>query len=471
VTRRSSTPACDPEAAELADPGFAARLERARDQRRQVLADRSNASIIDAIAQTARDWLDDRDAILSRTAAELEPALGLAAGMLERGLGYTFEALRHDALERLVAEQAEDPLALERIVSSITDGPRRLLGPDVVLHMLAGNVPGLAVPAVAVALIARSVVVVRDSTRQPLLTARFVDTLAARAPDLAAMIVPVAWRSQGGTAPSALARHVDRVELYGADDTIARLSGGFEQADVVRRGTRVSAALVTGDFDDDFDASAADNDARSAAQSIALDVVMYDGLGCLSPSVVVVEGDAARAERFAVALGGALEEIERRWPRRRRDLRTEASRRAFLDAAEAAELGGRGRLIMAGSTTGAPDVAGATSPVSATGTSWAIRFDPDGGIECGPGTRCVTVIRTRDRSATLARLRAAVSPLAAVGVASSDAEPATILVEQLEEVGATIVCAAGRMQAPPIDRDPDGGRRLADLLRWREVRS
>lgn len=469
MSRRSSISAVGPSPRRLAgvagepgephDPDFADALERARQQRRQVLVGRSNADIIAAIAQTASDWLDDRGAILTRTAAELEPALGLAAGMLARGLGYTFEALRRDALERLVAEQAENPRALERAVSSSSGRPRRLLGPEAVLHMLAGNVPGLAVPAVAVSLLARSVIVVRDSARQPLFTARFVESLAARAPDLAAMVVPVTWTSEDGKVPAALARSVDRVELYGADDTIARLSGAFERADVVRRGTRVSTALVTGDCD----VSSGGGAAAAAARNVAMDVVMYDGLGCLSPSVVIVEGTTDRAERFAVTLGGALQELERRWPRHRRDVRTEASRRAFLEAAEAAEITGRGRLI-----TG-PGATCATSTTSASPAAWAVRFDPDRAIEFGPGARCVTVISARDRAATLARLCAAASPLAAVGVASPGAEPTSDLVEQLEGAGAAIVCAAGRMQAPPIDRDPDGGRRLADLLRWREV--
>ena len=56
--------------------------------------------VVEALAAAAGDWLDDRGGILSRTAAELEPVVGLHAGMLERGLGLTFSSLDRSARSR-----------------------------------------------------------------------------------------------------------------------------------------------------------------------------------------------------------------------------------------------------------------------------------------------------------------------------------------------------------------------------------
>lgn len=425
-------------------------LARARALRRYVLDGRSNAAIIDAIACTAADWTQDRGGSLSRTAADLEARLGLSADMVRVGLSYTFAALAHDALERVVAEQAEDPRALEAPVTNAQGARRRLGGPPVVLHALAGNVPGLAIPAVCVSLLARSVAVVRDSARQPLLTERFVASLAARAPELAGMIVPVAWSSDAARPPVELTRTAQRVELYGADETIERLTPRFAGAEVVAHATRVSAALVPGD------AFNADDEDRTASwiAPLAEDVAIYDGLGCLSPAVVIVEGEVARARRVAALLADALAALARRWPRQPRDVRGETARRAFVDGAEAAELAGRGELRA--------DV----------GNGWAVWLDLERRpIECGPGLRCVRVIPSPSASATLALLAAAASPLASVGVACARDTPAPALVAALVSAGASIVCPVGRMQAPPIDRDPQGRRRLADLLAWREVQA
>jgi hypothetical protein len=56
-------------------------------------------------------------------------------------------------------------------------------------------------------------------------------------------------------------------------------------------------------------------DLASAARAVAGDVVLFDQRGCLSPRVVLVEGDAARAETFADAIHAELERFDTAVPR------------------------------------------------------------------------------------------------------------------------------------------------------------
>src|SRR5690606_17223353 len=53
------------------------------------------------------------------------------------------------------------------------------------------------------------------------------------------------------------------------------------------------------------------------ARGVALDVALWDQLGCLSPIAAYVLGERRAAERFAEALAAALAALERRMPRGR----------------------------------------------------------------------------------------------------------------------------------------------------------
>ncbi len=415
------------------------RLAEAHAARERVRAGYSNARISDAIVATAEDWLGDHSGLLSTTARELSEPLLLDEDMIRRGLQLTFAALNPDAFESLILEQAGEPESLE---PGASQGTRRG-GPVAVVHMLAGNIPGLAIHPLAVSLLARTVAVVRDSARQPLVTERFIRSLREHDADLAAMLVNVNWNS--ATAPPGdVIACAQRVEIYGSDATVAAITPTVKAPDGVRdivsRATRVSAAVV-----------AIDADAEEAAAAIAHDAALYDGQGCLSPETVIVEGDSQRTDSLMEAIANELEHLEQRWPRRTRELEAEAARRAWIDNAELTEISGRGRLL------------------TGDRQSWAVASSEEEGagtrITARPGLRCLRIVRSPDREGTLARLREAQHPLAAVGYATT-AETAAMdsMAADLRSTGPAIVCPAGLMQAPGIDRDPDGGLRLADLL-------
>ena len=274
------------------------RLAEAHAARERVRAGYSNARIIDAIVATAEDWLTDHNSLLSSTARELSDPLRLHEDMIQRGLQLTFAALNPDAFESLIIEQVGVPESLE---PGTGNGIRRG-GPVAVLHMLAGNVPGLAIHPLAVSLLARTVAVVRDSARQPLVTERFIRSLGEHDADLAAMLVRVDWDSDTAP-PGEVIACAERVEIYGSDTTVAAISPIVNATDgrraVVDRGTRVSAAVV-----------AIDADAEEAAAAIAHDAALYDGQGCLSPETVIVEGDSQRTDSLMDAIANELEHLE-----------------------------------------------------------------------------------------------------------------------------------------------------------------
>jgi hypothetical protein len=151
--------------------------------------------------------------------------------------------------------------------------------------VIAANVCTSALRAIAVALAVAPSVVVRPSSRDPVLAEILGRELGADA----------AFRAAGGSIE--LAREIraeagDELHVYGSDQTVEALRGAAKPGVVVRgHGTGLGIAVIGAMVDD-----------RSAARAVARDVIPFDQRGCLSPRAVLVEGDAARAIAFGHAL-------------------------------------------------------------------------------------------------------------------------------------------------------------------------
>jgi hypothetical protein len=275
---------------------------------------------------------------------------------------------------------------------------------------------------------------VRESARQPGITKRFVESIRESDPLLADTFVVI--EGLRGNENEAAVRSAGRIEISGSDKTVATLSSRYRTiaaGEIVEHGTRTSAVVV---------AEAAD--LERAAQGTALDAAIYEGRGCLAPDVAYVEGEAERAKEFSEKLGDALAGFETRWPRCRQTLEEEAARRAFIDTAELAALEGAGCSIVQGG-----------------GGAWCVAVGPPQNFGSGPGHRCLRVVATETRRATLKLLMDGPVPLAGLAVAGETIDEAA---DSLRDTGATLVCETGELARPPLCWRQDGRPRLAGLL-------
>lgn len=405
---------------------LAAAMTVATRYRCDLVATYSTDRIVTALARAAADWLRPDEPLRDFAIDAIARVTGCHRDMVATGIDFIFSAVTADGLQRLA--RAEDP-ARETVTGTF-------------FYALAGNVPGQGIPAIARALLSRSIAIVRDSERQPVITAAFRETLRRHEPELAAMVIPVAWSHRSGdrALESAVIKAAARVELYGADRTVSDLAARYrtDASGICElHGARVSAGLVPPGAD-----------LAQAARGFAVDVAMYEGRGCLTPHVILVEGTGSRASEFADALGRELAECEARWPRARGTVEEERDRRQFIDNAE---------LRVLGPPVGRPS---ADRCLIGPSGAWCVHQSSDPTITLGPGLRCVRVATVTDRVAAIAALRAAKPPLAGVGVAGALAGDVTgatggaALSTELRAAGATLVCRAGRMQAPPIDWRP-----------------
>ncbi len=417
-----------------------AALWAAAEARVSVLDSLDTEEILEIIAAAADAWLKPYYRPREDIVRKLSAGLRMNRAMLDKGLDYVFGALDKRSIATLVVNEAENPAALDRAVKRPDGSLRRLAGPPMVLYSTAGNVPGLGIPPLVCCLLARSICVIRDSARQPWLTAAFAATLSEYSEDLGAMVIAAAWDRNDREMERFAFSQASRVELSGSDRVVADVAARNRHDQVVTRGSTLSLGLVPRE---------SDTDRWSAA--FAEDIVMYEGLGCLSPHLILVEGSFARARRMAKSLDLALQRLEKIWPRSELSFDAERGRRAFIGSAEVSVACDPQRMLLRGRND-----------------EWLIHVNPEAPIEAGPGMRCVTIVAVPDRAETAALLREATLPLAAVALAMDEDHSAYPAIRNaLQRCGATLICAPGKMQAPPIYWKQDGRARLGELLAWR----
>lgn len=405
--------------------------------RARVLDEYSTSEIIELLSAAARAWCAPHYARRKSVARELSQVALLDSRMLEDAMDSIFGAISEEGLKSWINAEVVSP---ENLGVLDADSRERLCGPKVIFHALAGNVPGLAIPQICAAILSRSVCVLRESRRQPLLTRAFLDTLAELSPELESMIVQAAWAPGDTLTEKFVVDWADHIEVTGSDQVIRAISSRHQRRNIVAHGTRLSVAVVPSDAQPSL-----------WAEGLARDIVLYDGMGCLSPQLILLEGDTNAAEQLIQPLGIALERLSVLWPRQPRSVAEENYRRAFLADAEVALA----HDPSCGLVLGRDD-------------AWAIRIDPKARWVPGAGLRTVTIVPVQDLDLCLDLIHESETPLAGVSLAAdADSEFFKAFEFESKEAGASLVCKVGDLQRPPITWQPDGAERLGGLVSWR----
>ncbi len=230
---------------------------------------------LDDRVRDVRRWLGAARAVhaeRARHAASISASTGLSIEGVELG----FESLERDAT----------PAELRALVASAGSAEH-------VHVILSANVFVAPLRAIAIARAAAERVTVRPSGRDPTLAVALVDAAGDPA-------VSIAQGRDVAAVPA------DRIDVYGRDETIARVRAAARPGVTVRgHGAGLGIAWVAGP----------EGELAGAACAVAADVVPFDQRGCLSPRVVFVLGTPARGEAFAVALNQGLETLASRVPR------------------------------------------------------------------------------------------------------------------------------------------------------------
>jgi acyl-CoA reductase-like NAD-dependent aldehyde dehydrogenase len=366
----------------IASEELAREVEAARDASRR-LARRPRRQVAAALAAAAARWRDDASLL-----EELPGVAGLSPPVVEAGLAIAAEALDADLMVALAERE-------------LGAGP--LARPWLVAHVLASNVPALALPAIALGCLAGTAVLVKSGRADPFSAPAFRRAIAAEDPELAATVVTAYWPGGDDERERMVLGRADVVVATGHDTTVAALARRLGDR-VVAHGERSSIVAIGRERAVDADVLAA---------QVALDVALHDQRGCLSPHAVYVDGDA---RAFAERLVAALDALAGQLPPGPLEVHERAAHRAAVAEAEWA-----GATVLAG--------VGGTVLVGDDRTPLTV-----------PGRRTVWI-------RPFLSLRDMVPPGTVECVAVAGVQPD---VEALRRLGVARVCAPGRMQRPRL---------------------
>jgi len=394
---------------------------------------RPAAATHDALADVLDAWAAPDSSWQAELVAKLPETTGFSAEMVREGLARGLARYDGAALRALVRAE----------LGALADGVpgAAVFGFETTAAVLGGAIPLPTIVALLAPLALRAPVLVKPAAYDALTPRLFARALAERDPLLGACVESVDFRRDDAAAIAALCR-ADCVAVTGSDAAVAAIDAAITPPRrLLAHGHRFSLALLGPE------ATRGAVGERTTGR-LALDIALWDQLGCLSPvSVVVADPDPGAADRVADALAEALRDLEPRMPRGCVEPAAAAAIARERSEAEMRAAAGRPVRVLA-------------SP----GTAWTVVREADAQPRPAPLHRFVRVQPTADLASALASLHPQRAQLAAVAVAGFGADGPAVAASLLE-LGASRVCTPGTLQTPPLDWPRDGVGVLTPLAR------
>lgn len=325
-----------------------------------------------------------------------------------------------------------DLVRLELGHAEVLDGFRpygggfsRAIPPTNIVHIVSGNTPHAALQTLIRGLLLGA----KNLVKLPSGGLREVDEFIALLPGYLAELVETST-----ALPDAWLRGAGAVVVYGNDETIAHFRSRVPtNVPFQAHGHRVSLGMI---FDDPECVS---------ADAAARDVSLYDQHGCLSPhDIYVRETRPGLARSYAARLAEAMARFNDHTPRKALSIG---------EAAAIADLRASYRFRSASDVR----VQIWESPGS---TDWTVILEEDPWFASSPLNRVVFV---KPLPADFAAMLEPVRPwLGAIGIWPATGDNAS----RVAALGASRICAIGRMQFPPFTWHAEGQPALASLVRW-----
>lgn len=422
-----------------------------KQNREKYLLARSTQNCVEILCGVAENWLQP-EYPFRKLALEKGPATtGFSRGTIANGLDNFFKHFTPENFNALLLQELGHARRLDQIVANSAEEKlsraAAARGPELLVHITAGNIPNPALMSIAFGVITRSAQFVKCATGAAFLPRLFAHSLYEAESKLGACLEIAEWRGGRSDIEKALFAEADCVTATGSDETLAAIRHHVPaHTRFLGYGHRLSFAYVASEALTSFQA-------KKTVAYAATDVVAWNQLGCLSPHVIYVEhGGAVAAEQFSEMLAEELSRREQTEPRGEVSTETAAtiaSRRAFYEVRAAHS----------------PDTRFWRSENS---TAWTVVYEADTRFQLSCLYRFIYVKGVSDLKTALEGADAVRGKVSTVGIAAGE-EKAAELAGQLATWGATRICPLGRMQDPPLTWRHDGRPALADLVTWTDV--
>ena len=276
-----------------------------REQARSYLRTLPVSQIVATLDAAIARLLDRDDPCRRRAEAVLPIVTGYDRESVRLGLSGYLRSFRAPQLQRFLAEDFANPAVLDGFQPAMKGGFTRAHGPQLLLHIWAGNVPGLSLWSLISGLLVKAGTVGKVASAEPLLAGWFAQILAEIDPKLGECLAVVWWKGGDAEAERAWLREADTVIAYGGNDALTAIR---ERVPVTARflphGHRIGFGLIGAEALDT-------RRAGPLARLVAQDVARWEQQGCYSPQMLfVARGGAVSPREFALySVADMLEEV------------------------------------------------------------------------------------------------------------------------------------------------------------------
>ena len=377
----------------------------------------------------------------------LPRATGFDAAMVRLGLNSYLQTFRALQLQRFVTEDFANPKLLDEFQARPKGGWSKAIGPDLLVHVWAGNVPALPLWSFVSGLLVKAGSIGKVASAEPIFSSLFARLLVEVEPRWADCFAVVWWQGGDDAVERCVFAEADVVLAYGGNTALRAMQ---DRTPVSTRflphGHKLSFGMVS-------NAALSVLRGHAAARSAALDIARWDQQGCYSPHVFYVQrGGPMQPLEFAQHLASELAALASKFARRTLTLEEAASVSSWREHQEFESLRHAGHRVL-GDASQAFTVVYADTPQT---------------LQPGPLNRCVLVVAVDSLQDVMPLIEPQRAYLQTVGLAAAP-EELLALGEALGQAGITRICALGAMTAPEAGWHHDGRFSLLDLVRMVDI--
>lgn len=442
-----------------------------RRNRNEWLQRQRTRAVIEMIAHTADQWLEPENGFRLLALRDGPRETGWSPATLARGLDSFFRSITVESLEALVAQDLGDARRLDDFGAGSAEhrtGRTSLaVGPELLVHLTAGNLPNPALFSMILGLIMRSAQIVKCPRDASLLPRLFAHSLAATESKLGACLELVSWSHDERNArelEDLLFSEAACVTATGSDTMLSEVRPRIpSRTRFIGYGHRISFGLIAKE-------SLSPYSRKRLVRAMADDITAWNQLGCLSPHAYYVEEEASgSAEALAEELAAELERREATEPRGTIGVAESAliqSRRGIFELRAAAMASLTERNLNRSLFFDPP--ATVRLWASTESTAWTVVLNHDARFQPSCLHRFIELKPVRNWGEVLRFAEPFRQQLSTVAVAAPD-DRLPEMARQLAHWGVSRICPIGRMQEPPAAWRHDGRPALGDLVTWTDL--
>lgn len=249
--------------------------------------------VMDILVKIGQQWLNPNYSYRQEAEKYLLSITGYSKEMIREALDITFREFTEEKLTKVI----ESKPSSQRPVGLVT-------------HVLAGNIFTSGLYGIVYGLLAQTPQLIKTSSKEPLFTFLFAESLKEISPVLSNNLFVCTWKGGDSAIEEIIKGQSKLVIAYGNDETIQRISSKVHSPTrFLGFGHKISFGIIGKECltKDNID---------GLAEKAAYDVAMYDQQGCLSPHFFYIEmGGNITPNEFAKIVAEKMKNINQRLPR------------------------------------------------------------------------------------------------------------------------------------------------------------